>query len=359
MSQEQPNPKNSKQQQLAIETSGSTTNVNSISTDIGKISLSNNERDVSSSVGGDGGGNEMKTSNMKKDTSYYEHEVVERANTADNMNSETDTVSDSIGGGVDISIEDKLFQNPPPKEDCQICFLPMPYPYDHPPHSGAQPMYQPCCGKTICNGCMFTSVEEMKKGNIKKWCPYCRVPMPMLETDEEYLKRFKKRMDLNDAEAFYELGLYYKDGTFGLPQDKNKGFQLLNRAAELGSTNAHVPIAIKYLSQYGSGQGVQNLDKAVHHYKLAAIGGHEQARYNLGTFAYKAGNMDRSMKHFMIAARSGHDKSLKKVGEGYKDGHVTKDDYTKTLRAQVSVDEIKSVQRTEAGILTAALNKVR
>jgi len=65
------------------------------------------------------------------------------------------------------------------------------------------------------------------------------------------------------------------------------------------------------------------------------------------------------MKHWMIAARSGHDKSLKKVGEGYKDGHVTKDDYTKTLSTyQLSVNAMKSVQRTEAGILTAAFNKV-
>ena len=141
----------------------------------------------------------------------------------------------------------------------------------------------------------------------------------------------------------------------------NKGFQLLNRAAELGSTNAHDPIAVAYLSQYGSGQGVQNLDKAIHHYKLAAIGGHEGARHNLGTFACKAGNMDRSMKHFMIAARAGYDSSLKEVGIGFRAGHVTKDEYANTLRAyQVSVDEMKSVQRAEAEILTAALNnKVR
>ena len=169
----------------------------------------------------------------------------------------------------------------------------------------------------------------MKKGNIKKWCPYCRIPV--YRSREEYLERFQRRMDLNDAEAFYELGQYYSQGGLGLPQDKNKGFQLLNRAAELGSTNAHDLIAVKYLSQYGSGRGVQNLDKAVHHYKLAAIGGNEGARHFLGIFEYKAGNMDRSMKHYMIAARSGHDESLKKVGEGYKDGHVTKDDYTKTL----------------------------
>jgi hypothetical protein len=354
MSQESKNTK-----QLATATmNGNTTNVDTLSTDMSKISLSNKGGDILPSVdGGSGGGEEMISSSVKMDTSH-EHEVVERANTADNiMSSETDTVSDSIGGGVDISIEDKLFQNPPPKEDCQICFLPMTLPFDHAPNSGAQPMYQPCCGKSICNGCMITSVDEMIKGNIKKWCPYCRIPM--YRSRKEYLERFKKRMDLNDAEAFYELGQYYTQGGMTIPQDMNKGFQLLNRAAELGSTNAHAPIAVKYLSDYGSGQGDQNLDKAVHHYKLAAIGGNERARHNLGRIEYSAGNMDRSMKHFMIAARSGFDDALKKVGEGYKAGHVTKDDYANTLRVhKASQDELKSVQRTEAGISTAALNKV-
>ena len=55
------------------------------------------------------------------------------------------------------------------------------------------------------------------------------------------------------------------------------------------------------------------------------------------------------MKHFMIAANSGCDKSLKSVGEGYKEGLVTKDEYTMTLRAyKDSMDEMKSDQRTKA-----------
>ena len=63
-------------------------------------------------------------------------------------------------------------------------------------------------------------------------------------------------------------------------------------------------------------------------------------------------NIDRAMKHFMIGAKAGEDDSLKKVGEGYKAGYVTKDDYASTLRAyQVSVDEMKSEQRSEAAAL--------
>ena len=51
----------------------------------------------------------------------------------------------------------------------------------------------------------------------------------------------------------------------------------------------------------------------------------------------------------MIAARSGYDGALKGVGEGYKGGFVTKDEYTSTLRAYQSIrDEMKSDQRTKA-----------
>jgi len=44
--------------------------------------------------------------------------------------------------------DELLFREPPPKEDCPICFLPM-------PHSGVaiggvNAIYQSCCGTTLC-----------------------------------------------------------------------------------------------------------------------------------------------------------------------------------------------------------------
>jgi len=219
-----------------------------------------------------------------------------------------------IPPSLDIS-DDELFKDPPPKEE--ICFQPMPF---APAQTyGASPMYQPCCGKILCTGCMITSVGEMSEGTIKPWCPYCRIPM--YRSRKEYSERLENRTDLNDAEAFYELGKWYKDGSMGLPQDMNKAFQLLNRAAELGSINAHNSLAHAYLS----GRGVEkDMNKTEHHWKLAAIGGHEGARLNLGSMDYNDDNIDRAMKHYMISAKSGYDKALKLVGEGYKDGYVTK-----------------------------------
>ena len=43
--------------------------------------------------------------------------------------------------------DDDLFKDPPPKEDCPICFLPMPYAIGG---FGVQTKYQPCCGKILC-----------------------------------------------------------------------------------------------------------------------------------------------------------------------------------------------------------------
>jgi len=48
----------------------------------------------------------------------------------------------------------------------------------------------------------------------------------------------------------------------------------------------------------------------------------------------------------MIAARAGYDNSLKMIRDMFTAGHVTKEEYEKTLRAHKdSQDEMKSDQR--------------
>ena len=238
---------------------------------------------------------------------------------------------------------DKLFQDPPPKEDCPICFLPIPFAMG-PSIGGMRTSYMACCGKTLCCGCVVASKNEIKKGKMKDCCVYCRVPLP--KSEEEVVKRLRRRMELNDPDAFYGLGCEYRDGDLGLPQDMNKALELWNKAAELGSISAHHALGVAY--DNWDRVEVDN-KKVIHHWKIAAIGGHEMARYQLGGIEYNDGNMSLAMKHFKIGARSGEGNSLKMVGEGFKTGHVTKEDYASTLRAyQMSVDEMKSEQRTRA-----------
>ena len=159
-------------------------------------------------------------------------------------------------------------------------------------------------------------------------------------------------MELNDANAFHMLGETYAYGNLDLPQDSTKAFELLLRAADLGSSKAHCSLA----NTYDDGSGVKkDPRKAIIHYKLAAIGGHEVARQNLGILEERNENMDRAMKHYMIAARCGYDNALDAVGDGYKTGFVTKDEYASTLRAhKQSTEETKNEQREISVIISGS-----
>ena len=192
---------------------------------------------------------------------------------------------------------------------------------------------------------MDVAQEEMSKGNIKRCCPFCR--KPLADSEEEYVERCKKRMKANDAYAFNMLGQKYGSGFRGyLPKNHNKALEFWFQAAKLGSVDAHYSIAVAHFN----GDAIaKDEEKAVHHFKIAAMGGHEKARHILGIEEVIKGQDKQAIKHFMIAARAGYNDSLKEVGEGYKKGLVTKDEYESTLRAHKdSQDEMKSEQRTKA-----------
>ena len=238
--------------------------------------------------------------------------------------------------------DEELFADPPPRDDCDICFLPMPHVKSS---CGVNASYYPCCGKTVCYGCMLASDIEMRRGTMKDMCAFCRVKLP---THKEYVERAKRRLKLNDANAYHMLGCASRDGDMGLPKDMDKALELFFQAAELGSIEAHFALG----HAYHTGRGVsKDLDRTILHWKLAAIGGHGEARCNLGVIEeHNNGNRHRAIKHFIIAACTGQDESLKGVGEGYKAGYVTKAEYTRILRAyRDSRDEIKSEQRARAG----------
>ena len=89
--------------------------------------------------------------------------------------------------------------------------------------------------------------------------------------------------------------------------------------------------------------------KANHYLELAAMGGFAKARHNLGNAEWRAGNWDRAIKHFMIAAGGGLNNSVKSIQKLYMDGHATKEDYVKALRAyQAYLDDVRSEQRDQA-----------
>ena len=108
-----------------------------------------------------------------------------------------------------------LFKEPPPQHgDCPICFIRLPI-------MGSGRRYMSCCGKTICSGCCHADVYD-NLGNIiaDEKCPFCRTPDPT--TDEEVIKRLKKRMEVGDTYAFYMMGNYYDRGEYGLRKNITK-----------------------------------------------------------------------------------------------------------------------------------------
>src|SRR6056300_688053 len=49
--------------------------------------------------------------------------------------------------------DEALFKEHPPREECPICFIPLPL-------DVGQTTFQSCCGKLICNGCIYTMFDE-------------------------------------------------------------------------------------------------------------------------------------------------------------------------------------------------------
>ena len=232
----------------------------------------------------------------------------------------------------------ELFKQPPPKEDCPICFLLL-------PTLAPGSRYMSCCGKRICSGCAHAPLYD-NQGNIvdNKKCAFCRTPIP--NSHDDTIKRLNLRVEAGDPIAIYNLGNYYRDGRNGFPQNHTKALELYHQAAELGDSQSYGSIGLAY----AYGRGVEKNDmKAIYFLELAAMRGSEFARYNLGVSEENSGNMDRALKHFMILTSYGDRESLKKIQELYSNGRTKKEDYTKALHLYQSyLGEIKSAQRDKA-----------
>ena len=186
--------------------------------------------------------------------------------------------------------DEELFKQPPPAEDCPICFIWLPSLV-----SGYR--YKSCCGKEICVGCMHAPLYD-DQGNVvdEKKCAFCRTPKPT--SNEQILKRERMRMEKDDPIAIGKIGSYYRKGIYGYPQDYRKALELWHRAGELGYTRAYCSIGYAY----ENGHGVEvDKEKAKHYYELAATGGYVDARYNLGLYEMKTGDIDRALRHYMIS----------------------------------------------------------
>ena len=163
----------------------------------------------------------------------------------------------------------------------------------------------------------------------------------------------KKHVEVEDAKAMCNLGYDYYYGRY-VPQDSDKALKLYHSAAELGLGEAYNALGFAHYRSIGVETGEKKADR---YFELAAIGGYNPARHNLGVGEEQAGNLDRAIKHYIIAAGNGSHGSVNNTRIMYSDGRATKDDYAKVLQAyQVYLSKIKSHQRDEAALYSDSYN---
>ena len=233
-----------------------------------------------------------------------------------------------------------LFQQPEGIHlgECPLCFIPLPIEYD--PITEAT-IYS-CCSTRICNGCDYANDLRIAEENLDETCPFCREPLP---DEQGVAKNDMKRVKVNDPVATLQVAKHHR--RLG---DHVRALKYFTKAAELGEAEAHFNLGW----MYQLGEGVKkDMNRAVHHYAEAAIGGHPRARYNLGCLEGNAGSHDRAAKHFIIAAKQGHDAALEKVKKIFtlfkEEELVSKDEYAAALRGhQAAIDATKSELREVA-----------
>ncbi len=230
--------------------------------------------------------------------------------------------------------DELLFKQPESTHmgDCPICCLPLPL-------DVAKSRMMACCSKVICRGCCYADVVRQMEGRLQRTCPFCREPVP--DTMEEGEKQNMIRIKANDPVALINQGgEKYSKG------DYRTAFEYWSKAAELGDADAHFKVAGMY--DHGKGVG-KDAGKEIYHLEESAIGGHPDARYNLGFVERSNGNYERAVKHWLIAAAQGEDESIKMLMKVFKKGLVEKADLAAALWAhQAAVDATKSPQRLEA-----------
>ena len=246
----------------------------------------------------------------------------------------------------------ELFKDPPEREECPICMLPLPF-------GENQSMLKSCCGKVLCTGCIHAQIkEEYRSGKEKEdtaKCAFCR--MPTTKTDKEFIDRLERLVERNHAKSMNELAIFYRDEQYGLQKDLAKTLALFQKAGKLGYADAYHNAG----TLYRDGDGVErDLGQARYYFELGAIAGSMDARHNLACLDMDIGHFSRGHKHFLICTKGGFEPSLGGLRSGFEYGDITKHEYTQALTAfQKQRAETMSATRDEALRLTANLSKYR
>ena len=245
---------------------------------------------------------------------------------------------------ADDDDDSSLFDEPPPRPDCDICMYTLPLRLSF-------QSYMNCCGKTICFGCFKMHCTTISKTNKKRTekakkeqlpppplleltCSFCRTEMPEPDErgDEQILDRTQKRVEMKDSDALLQLSHYYRDGQYGLSPDEGKYLELIHQAASLGSADAHSNLGNIY--RLGKCGVSPDIEKARSHFEAAAKRGHVTSRHNLGAFDYLNGNKKTAVRHWRLSAAAGYQPSVDLLIKCFQKGLLSKESLEKSIRAK-------------------------
>lgn len=112
--------------------------------------------------------------------------------------------------------------------------------------------------------------------------------------NEKALELYMRAAKNNHADALYNLGYIYDNGTLGEEQNSQKAFIYYQKAAKLDHKDAVFNLAC----MFRSGQGLEQPDykSALKFFKKAHELGHERALINIGTLIYSEEELENMQK---------------------------------------------------------------
>lgn len=266
---------------------------------------------------------------------------IDKKLTPKDISKKLDALSKKLEGELEGA---DLFAPLPPIGDCAICLEPL-------SRRKERRSFQSCCGNQICRKCLEGHDAFIKKQNEKnagkanrkpivRSCPFCREPEP--QDDGELFRRMVARVHLNDHLTMFSLGLFLLSGAFGVSKDEMTGYHFLIEAAELGSAEACMIVALGYKGKYGFPPRSKEREDLFT--RIATARGDLAARYLLGMHEYKdLENHEVGIRHWKIAAEAGDEdafNALKRLVDADRPvpGRelITKDELKKFVRLLIS-----------------------
>ena len=243
--------------------------------------------------------------------------------------------------------KEKPIQEEDDKEDCPICT-------DALPKLSTQFTRYTCCGKGMHKKCAKDLRENTSMTREQKnTCIMCRTKAVKSGSKEE-IERIREWVKKGKAWAFELLGQRYRKG-LGVKQSDKKTIELYEMAAKRGNANAQYNLGVYY--DQGISGLTQSPERAFEFYTLAANQGHLDAQCNLGAMYANGDGIEqssqRAIEYYTLSAEQGQATAQYNLGRMYAEGEGIGQSYSKAREwwtkaaAQGYEDAIKGLKQLD------------